>query len=52
MIMYQSNLLKMFLKPVLVNMAKRQKMSTLQLEDLPDEMIVKVKFFIEPEMLL
>ena len=31
-------------------MAKRQKMSALQLEDLPDEMMVKVKNFIKPEM--
>ena len=31
-------------------MAKRQKMSALQLEDLPDEMIVKVKNVIKPEI--
>ena len=31
-------------------MAKRQKMSALQLEDLPDEMIVKVKNFRKPEI--
>ena len=35
---------------ITINMAKRQKMSPLQLEDLPDEMILKVKNFTEPEM--
>jgi hypothetical protein len=45
--MYQNNLSNI---KVLGNMAKRQKMSALQLEDLPDEMMVKVKNFIKPEM--